>query len=179
VNDEAIHGIPGPRVIQPGDLVKLDVTAEKDGYMADAARTVPVPPVSDEAQRLSDGAEIAFRNGIASARAGHRIWEIGMAIEGEVKRCGFSVIHQLCGHGIGRTIHEDPQVPNYGDPAARGRLHEGLVITVEPIIAAGNGRPVLMEDGWTIRTSDGRLAAHYEQTIVITRDAPIFLTEAA
>jgi methionyl aminopeptidase len=179
VNDEAIHGIPGARVIQPSDLVKLDVTAEKDGYMADAARTVPVPPVSEEASRLAECAEVAFQKGVARARAGHRIWEIGMAVEAEVKRYRFSVIHQLCGHGIGRTIHEDPQVPNYADPAARGRLHEGLVITVEPIIAAGNGQPVLKDDRWTVKTSDGRLAAHYEHTIVITADAPILLTAAA
>jgi methionyl aminopeptidase len=179
VNDQAIHGIPGSRLIRPGDLVKLDVTAERGGYMADAAKTLTVPPASDEACRLAKCAEIAFRKALVSARAGHRIWEIGMAVEAEVQRRGFRVIRQLCGHGIGRTIHEDPQVPNYADPACRGRLHEGLVITVEPIIAAGNGRPVLKDDGWTVRTSDGRLAAHYEHTIVITRDMPILLTEAA
>ncbi len=179
VNDEAIHGIPGERVIKPGDVVKLDVTAEKDGYLADAARTVPVPPVSEAARSLAACAEVAFRNALPAARAGHRIWEIGMAVEAEVKRSGFSVIRELCGHGIGRTIHENPCVPNYADPSARGRLHEGLVITVEPIIAAGNGRPVLEKDGWTIKTADGSLAAHYEHTLVITSGAPILLTEAA
>lgn len=179
VNDQAIHGIPGRRVIQPGDLVKLDVTAEMDGYMADAALTVPVPPVTDEAQKLTECAETAFRKGMAAARAGRRIWEIGMAVEGEVKRCGFRVIRELCGHGIGRTIHEAPRVPNFGDPGARGRMHEGLVITVEPIIAAGQAKPVLQNDGWTVSTADGRLAAHYEHTMVITQGAPILLTAAA
>jgi methionyl aminopeptidase len=179
VNDEAIHGIPSARVIKPGDVVKLDVTAEKDGYMADAARTVPVPPVSDEASALSACAEAAFRKALPAARAGHRIWEIGMAVEAEVNRSGFSVIRQLCGHGIGKTIHEDPRVPNYADATVRGRLHEGLVITVEPIIAAGRGEPELKGDGWTVKTADGSLAAHYEHTLVITRGAPILLTEAA
>lgn len=179
INDEIIHGIPGARAIRPGDVVKLDVTAEKGGYMADAARTITVPPACEEASLLAECAEIAFRKALGVARAGHRIWEIGMAVESEVRRYGFSVIRQVCGHGIGRTIHEEPQVPNYADPTARGRLHYGLVITVEPIIAAGSGEPVLASDGWTLRTADGSLAAHFEHTIVVTRDIPILLTASA
>ncbi|HTV55054.1 MAG TPA: type I methionyl aminopeptidase, partial [Terriglobia bacterium] len=178
VNDEIVHGIPGTRVVRPGDLVKLDLTAEKDGYMADAALTVPVPPVSDDAARLADCAERAFKRAMHSARAFRRIADIGMAVEQEVKRGGFSVVRALCGHGIGRTIHEEPQVPNYGDTRSRQRLTEGLVITVEPIIAAGSGEALLGEDGWTVKTADHRLAAHYEHTMVITRSEPVLLTLA-
>ena len=178
VNDEAIHGIPGAREIRPGDLVKLDLVAEKDGYMADAAVTVAVPPVSDEARRLVRCAERAFQQAMQVARARNRVCDIGKAVETEVKRSGFAVMRQLCGHGVGRAIHEEPQVPNYYEPNARQRLTEGLVITVEPIIAAGSGRGVTGQDQWTVRTADGAWSAHYEHTIAITQDAPLVLTAA-
>ncbi len=159
-------------------VVKLDVTIEKDGFMADAALTLPVGPVSQEKQRLIACAEQAFRCATRVARAGNRVSEIGRVIESEVQRCGFSVIRELGGHGIGRTIHEPPSVPNYSDPTARQILSEGLVITIEPIIAAGAGRAVLASDGWTIRMADRRASAHYEHTPVITKDEPILLTAA-
>lgn len=178
VNDEAVHGIPGPREIQPGDLVKLDVTFEKNGYMADAALTVPVEPAREETRRLARCAERAFDQAMRAAKAGTRVNEIGRAVEREVRRSGFSVIRALCGHGIGRTIHERPSVPNFADLASRDRLTPGLVITVEPIIAAGAGRCATAGDGWTERTVDGSLAAHFEHTIVITDNAPILLTAA-
>lgn len=139
LNDEAVHGIPGPRKVQTGDLVKLDVTIEKDGFMADAAVTVAVGEVSAERRNLIACAERAFAKAMLVARAGFRVWEIGRAIEREVRRSGFSVIRDLSGHGIGRTIHEEPRVPNYPDAEANQVLTEGLVITVEPIIAAGSG----------------------------------------
>jgi methionyl aminopeptidase len=176
INDEALHGIPGGRAVEPGDLVKLDLVAEKDGYMADAAITVPVPPVTEIARDLAQCAERAFHKAMQVARANHRIFEIGRAVESEVKRSGFSVMRDFCGHGVGRTIHEDPQVPNYEDSRCRQRLTDGLVITVEPIIAAGKGDGVRGRDNWTIRTADRSLAAHFEHTIVVTRDAPILLT---
>lgn len=178
VNEEAVHGIPGDRKIEAGDLVKLDVTFEKNGYMADAAVTVPVEPVSDEARRLALCAERAFRQAMRVAKAQNRVNEIGRAVEREVQRSGFSVIRALGGHGIGRTIHEAPSVPNYADLASRERLTPGLVIAVEPIIAMGTGRSFTAEDGWTERTVDGNLAAHFEHTIVITDKAPILLTAA-
>jgi methionyl aminopeptidase len=178
VNDEAVHGIPGPREIQHGDLVKLDVTFEKSGYMADAAVTVPVEPAIEEARRLVRCAERAFDQAMRVAKPHTRVNEIGRAVEREVHRSGFSVIRALCGHGIGRTIHEPPSVPNYADLASRDRLTRGLVITVEPIIAMGAGRCATAEDGWTQRTVDGSLAAHFEHTIVITDKAPILLTAA-
>lgn len=179
VNEEAIHGIPGERVIRPGDLVKLDLVAEKDGYCADAAVSVNVPPVRETAERLAQCAEEAFHRALAVTRPGHRIFDIGYAVEGEVRRQGFSVIRGLCGHGVGRTIHEDPQIPNYPDPQVKGRLREGLVITIEPIISAGNGHAKVAPDGWTVRTTDGSLAAHFEHTVVITRGAPLLLTAVA
>jgi len=178
VNDEVVHGIPGERALADGDLVKLDVTIEKDGFMADTAATVAVGAVSPERSQLMECAERAFFKAMLVARAGFRVFEIGRAVEKEVRRSGFSVVRPLCGHGIGRTIHEDPQVPNFLDLQARSILTEGLVITVEPIIAAGTGEEFLAEDGWTVRTVDQSMAAHYEHTIVITRGKPIVLTAA-
>ena len=176
VNDEIVRGIPRERALQEGDLVKLDVTIEKDGFMADTAMTVAVGEVDPEQRKLIACAERAFQKAMLVARAGFRVFEIGRVVEREVRRDGFSVVQDLCGHGIGRTIHEAPQVPNYPDPRAKAVLTEGLVITVEPIIAAGSGRQHLDKDGWTVRTADRRPAAHYEHTIVITKGAPIVLT---
>jgi methionyl aminopeptidase len=178
INDEAVHGIPGKRKVQDGDLVKLDVTVEKNGFMADAAVTVGVGAVAEANNRLVGCAERAFAKAMLVARAGFRVWEIGRVVEREVRRAGFSVIRDLGGHGIGRTIHEEPRVPNYAEPGANQILTEGLVITVEPVIAAGSGRAVLAGDGWTVRTMDGKPSAHYEHTLVITRGEPILLTAA-
>ena len=178
LNDEAVHGIPSDRAVREGDLLKLDVTVEKDGFMADAAVTVPVGEVSAASKLLIACAERAFTKSMLVARAGFRVSEIGRVIEKEVRRCGFSVIRDLGGHGIGRTIHEEPRVPNYADPTANQILTEGLVITVEPIIAAGSGRTVTGQDGWTVITADHQPSAHYEHTLVITKGAPILLTAA-
>jgi methionyl aminopeptidase len=178
LNEEAVHGVPGQRKVQAGDLVKLDVTVEKDGFMADAAETVAVGKVSEESRRLMGCAERAFAKAMLVARAGFRVSEIGRVVEREVRRSGFSVIRDLGGHGIGRTIHEAPRVPNYPDPEANQILTEGLVITVEPIIAAGSGRVVVAQDGWTVRTADRKPSAHYEHTLVITKGEPILLTAA-
>lgn len=163
LNDEAVHGVPKySRKIQAGDLVKLDVTFEKNGYMADAAITVPVEPASKDAKRLAACAERAFQKAMQFARANHRVNEIGRAVEEEARANGFRVVRELGGHGIGHTIHEAPSVPNFNDRAARQKLTPGLVLTVEPIIAMGGGRAVLGEDGWTVRTADASLSAHYE-----------------
>ncbi len=178
LNDEAVHGIPGERAVQGGDLLKLDVTIEKDGFMADAAETVAVGEVSEERRRLMACAERAFHKAMLVARAGFRVSEIGRVVEREVRRSGFSVIRDLGGHGIGRTIHEPPRVPNFADPTASQILEEGLVITVEPIIAAGSGRSLVAKDGWTVCTADRRPSAHYEHTLVITKGEPILLTAA-
>jgi methionyl aminopeptidase len=176
VNDEAVHGIPGERKLQAGDIVKLDVTVEKDGYMADAAITVPVGRVSPQAQQIISCAERAFEKAMLAARAGFRVFEIGRIVEREVRKSGFAVIRELGGHGIGKTIHEPPIVPNYGDPQARDIMKEGLVITVEPIISGGSGKVFRDDDGWTVRTSDCALSAHFEHTLVVMSGEPILLT---
>ena len=176
MNDEVVHGIPRNRVLRDGDLVKLDVTAEKDGFFADAAVTVRVGEVSAAAQSLARCAEAAFLQAMRVVRPGARVHEIGRVVERTVRGNGFSVVRELCGHGVGRTIHEAPTVPHYFDPGNRARLTEGLVIAVEPIIAAGSGRSVLGRDGWTVRTADHSLAAHYEQTVVVTKGAPLVVT---
>jgi methionyl aminopeptidase len=178
LNDEAVHGVPSDRQLREGDIVKLDVTMEKDGYMADAAITVPVGRISPQAERLIACAERAFQKAMLVARAGFRISEIGRIVEREVRKSGFAVVRELGGHGIGRTIHEDPHVPNYPDPHASQIMTEGLVITVEPIISAGSGRIVTDKDGWTVRTGDRSLSAHFEHTLVITNGTPILLTAA-
>ena len=179
VNDQAVHGVPSERTLVEGDLVKLDVTAELDGYMADAAITVAVGAVTDEAVRLVAAAERALTRAIGVARAGVRLNEIGRAIQSEVEEAGFFVLPQLGGHGIGRTIHEPPSVPNHYMASDETVLTEGLVITIEPIISATTGRSVGPgRDGWTISTADRGLSAHVEHTIVITRDAPVVLTAA-
>jgi methionyl aminopeptidase len=176
INNEVVHGIPGSRKIREGDLVKLDVTIEKDGFMADAAITVGVGEISDEKCRLMACAERAFEKAMTVARTGFRVAELGRRIDQEVRRSGFSVIRELGGHGIGRTIHEYPSVPNYADPSAAQILTEGLVITVEPIITAGSGKIFLSADGWTVQTADGAPSAHYKHTLVITKTGPVLLT---
>jgi methionyl aminopeptidase len=176
LNDEVVHGIPSKRILREGDLLKLDVTIEKDGFMADAAETVAVGNVDEVKQKLVATARNAFEKSLTAAKAGNRVMEIGRIVEREVRRNGFFVIRELEGHGIGRTIHEPPSVPNFADPRARQILKDGMVLTIEPIIAAGAGKIVLEKDGWTIRTADRSPAAHYEHTMVITDGRPILLT---
>ena len=178
VNDEVVHGIPGARRITSGDIVKLDVTVETGGYIADAARSVVVKPASATAHNLVICARAAFHAALTVARAGVRVNEIGRAVEREVRRRGFSVIAGLSGHGVGRSIHEEPSVPNYYDPFQADVLTEGLVLTIEPMISAGSTQVVEDDDGWTLRTRDGSLSAHYEHTLVITRGSPVVLTAA-
>jgi methionyl aminopeptidase len=176
VNEESVHGLPSERALRDGDIVKLDVTVEKEGFMADAAETIAVGDAPPELLRLIACAERAFAKAASIARAGIRVREIGRAVEREVLANHFSVIRELGGHGIGRTIHEEPAVPNFADPAAKQILTAGLVITIEPIIAAGSGGVVLGQDGWTVRTADRRPSAHYEHTLVVTDRQPILLT---
>jgi len=176
VNDEAVHGVPGDRVIQPGDLVKLDLTADLDGFVADAARTVVVAPCAPQAAALEACARAAFEGGLARAQSGARVREIGKAVEREVEKRGFRVLRELVGHGVGRSVHEPPVVFNYDEPRSFDRLHEGLVITIEPIVSNGSRKVVEAGDGWTLRTEDGSLSAHFEETVVITRRGPIVAT---
>jgi methionyl aminopeptidase len=176
VNDEAVHGIPGPRVLQPGDLVKIDLEAEHNHFIADAAISITLDPISKLKNDLCACAARALAAAMKVARAGEWINSIGAAVETETRRCGFHVIRELCGHGVGRRCHEEPTIPNYYEPRQKQRLSEGLVITIEPIIAAGAGRAYTSNDGWTMRTIDGSPAAHVEHTIVVTKGEPILLT---
>jgi methionyl aminopeptidase len=178
LNDEAVHGIPGQRVVRAQDLVTFDVTAELDGFYADAAVTLPVDPDNRRGSALCACAEAAFWKAAAVARADAPLSSLGRAVEAEVQRHGFHVLRDLCGHGIGRGIHEEPSVLNYYDPAERRRLTRGLVIALEPIVAAGTRASRLSRDGWTVRSADGSLTAHFEHTIVITKRRPLILTAA-
>ena len=180
LNDEAVHGVPSPRrFIARGDLVKIDVTAELDGYMADAAVTVEAGSWTASKQRLLRAAASALGRGLRAARAGAPINALGRAIDSEIARWGYRVIPELGGHGIGRRIHEAPSIPNYFDASATAVLTEGLVVTVEPIIAAGVGRVRQARNGWTLSTTDGGLSAHVEHTIVVTDGRPLILTRLA
>lgn len=176
VNDEAVHGIPGKRKLRDGDLVKLDVTVELDGFYADACVSVPVGRPRPEAARLVKSAQAALADGMKAAHAGSPLNAIGKAVERKVRGDGHSVCAELLGHGIGRQIHEAPNVPAVFVPWLSEPLTEGLVLTIEPIIAAGSGNVREAGDGWTMETSDGTLSAHAEHTMVITKGAPIVLT---
>ena len=176
VNDEAVHGVPGSRRLRRGDLVKLDVTAELDGFYADACVSVAVAPAEPRVRRLMSAADAALARGMAAAVAGEPVRAISEAVAREAAARGVSVLEELGGHGIGRTIHEPPSVPNVPDPGDTTRLHSGLVITIEPILGAGGAGIRAGGDGWMVRTADGALAAHVEHTIVVTRGRPLVLT---
>jgi methionyl aminopeptidase len=176
VGDEAVHGIPGARRLREGELVKLDVTAELDGFYADACVSVPVGRAAPQTLRLVATARRALNDALGVARAGLPLNAIGAAVERTVTGRGHSVCTELTGHGIGRRIHELPHVPNHYVAALDEPLTDGLVLTIEPIISAGSGAVVAGRDGWTIRTADGALSAHAEHTLVITHGAPLLLT---
>src|SRR5688572_10995333 len=175
VNEEIVHGVPGPRRIAPGDVVKLDVTAALDGYIADAARTVLLPPVDPVARRLRHAAREALQRALGAARSGEYVSVIGRAVDAHARRQGFSVLRELCGHGVGRHIHEPPDVPNYENRRSSDRLTEGLVIAIEPMLTAQASKVVEGRDGWTLSTANRTIAVHEEHTVVITRGAPIVL----
>lgn len=177
VNDDIVHGLPTARPLAPGDVVKIDVTPNVHGFVADAAITVAVPPVSALASRLIACAEAAFTEAVKSARAGRPLNGIGRAIETEAARRGFTVLRELRGHGVGRAIHEAPDVPNFFLPRLNKPLHEGLVLAIEPMVSSGRSwRSKTRRDGWTLCTTDRGLAAHFEHTVMITNGAPLILT---
>lgn len=176
LNNEAAHGVPGNRVIQQGDLVNMDVSAELDGYYADASTTVLIPPIDPLKQKLCDCTRAARRKAIASVRAGRPLNIIGKTIEAEARRCGYHVIRDLPGHGVGRGLHEDPTVPGFYVPSNSKQLTDGLVITIEPFLSTGADHIVESQNGWTLKTPDGSLSAQYEHTIVVTRGRPIVVT---
>ena len=179
IGDEVIHGIPSDKVIiNEGDIVKVDVGARYRGYNGDSARTFPVGKVSDEALRLISVTEQSFYEAMKVAKAGNRVGDIGAAIEGFVISNGFSIVKAYTGHGVGAELHEDPQVPNYGRAGRGARLYSGMTLAIEPMVNAGTEDVRVLRDGWTVVTADGKLSAHYENSIAITESDPILLTDA-
>ena len=177
VNDEVIHGIPSnKRYIKDGDIVSVDLVALKDGFNGDAARTYMVGNVSKEAKRLIEVTRQAFFEGIQFAKKGNRIGDVSHAIGEYVKSQGFSVVREFEGHGIGRNMHEEPEIPNYGKAGRGIRLEPGMTLAIEPMVIQGKPDILQLDDGWTIITEDGSLAAHYENTILITENEPEVLT---
>lgn len=177
LNDEAAHGIPGARIIKPGDLVNIDVSAEKDGYFADTGGSFAVEPVSAEKQRLLTTARKALDAALSAVRAGQPLNVIGKAVEKVARPAGYSILRELGGHGVGRSLHEPPHaVPHFFNPRARQRLTEGMVLTIEPFLTTGATHIKTDADGWTLRTVDGSLSAQYEHTIVVTPGKPILVT---
>ena len=179
VNDEIIHGIPGKRVLREGDIVSVDVGAYIGGYHGDCAGTYPCGQVSDEALRLIRVTQDSFFEGLKFAREGYRLSDISHAVQTFVEANGYSVVREYVGHGIGRNMHEAPEVPNYGKPGHGPRLLRGMTLAVEPMVNAGTAAIKQMPDGWTVKTADGKYAAHYEYTILITAGDPELLTDPA
>ena len=179
VNDEIIHGIPGKRVLQEGDIVSVDVGAYIGGFHGDCAATFPCGRVSPEAQRLIDVTRQSFFEGIRFAREGQRLQDISAAVQTYVERNGFSVVREYVGHGVGAKMHESPEIPNYGRPGHGPRLLRGMTLAIEPMVNAGSAAITQLSDGWTVKTADGKWAAHYENTILITDGAPEILTAPA
>lgn len=175
-NDIVVHGIPGGYVVALGDLVTIDVGVTLDGAIADSAYTYAVGAIAPEAQRLLDTCQDALAAGIAQARPGNRVGDISHAVQEIVEDMGFAVIRSLVGHGVGRHYHEDPHVPNFGQPGRGPRLSEGMTIAIEPMITAGGPEVTLDDDGWTIATADGSLSAHFEHTVAVTDNGPRVLT---
>jgi methionyl aminopeptidase len=175
-NDVVVHGIPDRFVVGEGDLVTIDVGVTLDGYIADSAYTFAVGEIDPEAQRLLDVGQDALAAGIAEAVVGNRVGDVSHAVQTVVEGAGFSVIRSLVGHGVGRYYHEDPHIPNFGEPGRGPRLSEGMTIAIEPMITAGSSEVLVDDDGWTIRTADGSMSSHFEHTVAITTDGPRILT---
>ena len=176
LNDEVVHGIPDRRVLQEGDIVSIDLGATYKGFVGDAAITVGVGKISPEAERLVRVTEEALWQGIKAAKAGGRLGQISAAIQTHAEGNGFSVVREYVGHGVGRSMHEEPQVPNFGPPDRGPLLQEGMTLALEPMVTTGNWQTKKDSDGWTVRTADGSLAAHFEHTIVITEGEAEVLT---
>lgn len=177
INDEVVHGIPGPRKVKAGDVVSLDVAATVDGFVGDTALTVTVPPVSKHIEKLVRVTEQSLKAAIDTMTVGKRLGDIGWAVQNVAESNGFGVVRDFVGHGIGRRMHEEPAVANYGNPGTGLRLEPGLVLAVEPMVTMGDWHVRVLKDGWTVVTEDGSMAAHFEHSIAITEDGPIVLTQ--
>jgi methionyl aminopeptidase len=176
VNDEVVHGIPGPRQLKAGDLVSLDFGVLHDGFYGDAAITLPVGEVTPQAQQLMKTTEASLYAGIGELKAGGRLGDVSHAVQTTVEKKGFSVIRQFVGHGIGRALHEDPQIPNFGPKGKGPALRVGMTLAIEPMTSAGSWEVKILEDGWTAVTEDGSLAAHFEHTVALTEKGVLILS---
>jgi methionyl aminopeptidase len=176
VNSMVVHGIPGPQELKRGDVISIDVGVVRDGWVSDAAITVPVGQISPEARRLLDTTRDSLIEGTAQVRPGNHLGDVSAAIQRRVELDGFSIIRSLVGHGIGRDMHEEPQIPNYGEPGRGPLLEEGMVLAIEPMVNAGGPLVRMGDDGWAVYSQDGSLAAHFEFTVAVTADAPRVLT---
>jgi methionyl aminopeptidase len=176
INEELVHGIPGPRVLQEGDIISIDVGAILDGYHGDAAVTLPVGQISPETQELLNVTEGALYAGISAAKVGNRSGDVSAAIQSYVESHGYNVVREYTGHGIGRSMHEDPQVPNYGEPGKGVPLRPGMTIALEPMVLAGDRYVRVLDDHWTVVSDDGELTAHFEHSIAITNGDAEILT---
>ena len=175
-NDMVVHGIPGPRALRDGDILSVDVGVTLDGFVADSAYTFAVGEISPQAERLLGACQAALRAGVEQCRAGKRLSDISHAIQTVTEEAGFSVVRTLVGHGVGRSMHEDPQIPNFGPPGRGPALAPGMVFAIEPMINAGGAHIVVHEDEWSISSADGSLSAHFEHTVAVTDDGPRILT---
>lgn len=175
-NSMVVHGIPGPYELKRGDVLSLDVGVIREGWVADAAVTVPIGPVSPEARQLLQTTREALLEGTAQVRPGNHLGDISAAVQRRVELDGFSIIRSLVGHGIGRDMHEEPQIPNYGEPGRGPLLEEGMVLAIEPMVNAGGPLVRMGDDGWAVYSQDGSLAAHFEFTVAVTADGPRVLT---
>ena len=176
VNEVVIHGIPNGSVLQEGDIIDLDFGVIKDGWHADSAWTFPVGTVSDSTKRLMNVARESLFQGIAKAQAGNRLGDIGATVQKYVEGNGYSVVREMVGHGIGRDLHEEPSVPNFGKPGKGVVIKEGMTFCIEPMVNEGTHKILTLDDGWTIVTADGKLSAHFEHTVAVTKDGPELLT---
>ncbi len=176
INDEVVHGIPSGRKLADGDIVGIDLGTRKDGFFGDAARTIPVGQITREARELMEVTRESLSRGIEMAREGNRLHDISSAIQEHVEKNGFSVVRDFVGHGIGRKLHEEPQVPNFGTPGTGVRLKPGMVLALEPMVNRGGWEVSIEKDQWTVRTRDGQLSAHFEDIVAITENGPDVLT---
>lgn len=177
INEEVVHGIPSGRQLQPGDIIKIDCGATLDGYVGDAAISVPVGEVDPEVEKLMGATRESLLQAISQMTAGNRLYDVSYAVQQYVEERGYSVVREFCGHGIGQRMHEDPQVPNYGRPGTGPKLKEGWVLAVEPMVNLGSHEVAIDEkDKWTVRTKDGKASSHFEHTIAVTDNGPIVLT---
>jgi methionyl aminopeptidase len=177
-NDMVVHGIPGPHALEEGDILSVDVGVTLDGFVADSAYTFPIGEIFPEAERLLEGGKAALAAGIEQCRPGNRLSDISHAIQTATEEHGFSVVRSLVGHGVGRSMHEEPQIPNFGEPGRGPLLSAGMTFAIEPMINAGGPDVVIHDDEWSISTADGSLSAHFEHTVAITEEGPRILTVA-